>query len=49
MKIQLVAADRYWVLHDEAIVTMLLRVEAGEITAAEAHALLLELTERDEG
>jgi hypothetical protein len=42
-----VAADRWWVLHDEALVEVLIRVERGEITAAEAHALLLENTERE--
>lgn len=45
---ELVAVDRWWVLHDEAIVEALLRVEAGEVSAAEMHSLLLEHTEKDE-
>lgn len=40
--------DRWWVLHEDAIVTMLNRVEAEEITAEEALAVLIENTTKDE-
>lgn len=45
---ELYVTDRWWVIHDQAIVEALLRVEHGTITAAEAHAILSEHTIKDE-
>jgi hypothetical protein len=40
--VTLKATDRWWTIHDEAIVTALVRVESGDVTAAEVYAQLVE-------
>jgi hypothetical protein len=44
---ELYVTDRWWVIHEAELVEALLRVEADEITAAEAHAILLEHTTQE--